>query len=234
MNTTNQLVEVVIVTYSVDQQRCVDLIRSIRQQGFISKNVQINIVVNDTPDVYDRFTHSVQGIENIKTFIGSEFDVQPTRGWLSQQWIKLAVAKNIKTPWYIVVDSDQKMWPGYAVELEDWYQDSRAYYKPVALQTMEQGDYHWFAEYYKNAAKFWDTSIDKYADNLLGDIPPVMMHTKSVVDMLAHCDKSLIFKNLVHEFGLYWTYLIKENLVEKLYTPILNLSKKHQLIHERV
>jgi hypothetical protein len=234
MNTTDQLVEVVIVTYSVDQQRCVDLIHSIRQQGFISKNIQINVIVNDTPDVYNNFTRSVKDIENVKTFIGSSFGIQPTRGWLSQQWIKLAVAKNIKTPWYIIIDSDQKMWPDHAVELEDWYQDSRAYYKPVALQTIEQSDYHWFAMYYKNAAKFWDIDLDKYANTLLSETPPIMMHTESVVTMLDHCNKSLILKRLTHEFGLYWTYLIKENLVEKLYTPILNINKKHQLIHERV
>jgi hypothetical protein len=233
MNTDNQLVEVVIVTYSLDLQRCVDLIRGIRQQGFIGKNVQINIIVNDTLDVYDRFTHSIQGIEHIKTFIGSEFDIQPTRGWLSQQWIKLAVAKNIKTPWYIIIDSDQKMWPGYAVELEDWYQDSRACYKPITLATLES-DFYWFAEYYKNAAKFWNINIDDHANTLLSETPPVMMHTESVVNMLAHCDKSLILNRLTHEFGLYWTYLIKENLVEKLYSPILNSNKKHQLIHERV
>jgi hypothetical protein len=231
---TDQLVEVVIVTYSVDQQRCVDLIRSIRQQGFIDKDIQINVIVNDAPDVHDRFVHSVQDIKNIKIFIGSEFDVQPTRGWLSQQWIKLAVAKIIKTPWYIIIDSDQKMWPDHAVELLDWYQDSRACYKPVDLETLEQSDYHWFAEYYKNAAKFWGTGIDKYADNLLSETPPVMMHTESVSNMLAHCNKSIILKRLTHEFGLYWTYLIKENLVDKLYTPILNVNKKHQLIHERV
>jgi hypothetical protein len=230
----SDLVEVVIVTYTVDQQRCVDLIRSIRQQGFIDKDIQINVVVNDTPDVYDQFIHSVGSIENIKTFIGSDFGIQPTRGWLSQQWIKLAVAKTIKTPWYIIIDSDQKMWPEHAVELSDWYQDSRAYYKPVELETLEQSDCHWFAEYYKNAAKFWDTSIDKYANNLLSETPPVMMHTESVVNMLAHCNKSIILKTFTHEFGLYWTYLIKENLVEKLYSPILSINKKHQLIHERV
>ena len=234
MNTTNQLVEVVIVTYSVDQQRCVDLIHSIRQQGFISKNIQINVIVNDTSDVYNNFTHSVQDIENVKTFLGSEFEVAPTRGWRSQQWTKLAIAKNIKSPWYVVIDSDQKMYPDHIIELEDWYQDSRACYKPVALQTIEQGDYKWFAEYYKNAAKFWNISLDKYANSLLSETPPVMMHTESVVNMLLHCNKSLIFKNLVHDFGLYWTYLIKENLIEKLYTPILNVNKKHLLIHERV
>ena len=234
MNTNNQLIEVVIVTYLLDLRRCIDLIRSIRQQGFIDKNVQINIVVNDTPDVYNRFTHSIQDIENIKTFIGSEFDVQPTRGWLSQQWIKLAIAKTIKTPWYIIVDSDQKMWPDQPVELADWYQDSRAFYKPITLTTLEKSDCCWFAEYYKNAAKFWNINIDKYVDNLLSETPPVMMHTESVVNMLAHCDKSIILKKLTHEFGLYWIYLIKHDLVKKLYTPILNVNKKHQLIHERV
>jgi hypothetical protein len=233
MNTTD-LVEVVIVTYSTDQQRCVDLIRSIRQQGFFDKDIQINVIVNDVPDVYDRFIHGVHDIKNIKTFIGSEFGIQPTRGWLSQQWIKLAVAKIIKTTWYVIIDSDQKMWPDHAVELSDWYQDSRAYYKPVDLATLEQSDYHWFAEYYKNAAKFWDVDIDKYANNLLSETPPVMMHTESVVNMLAHCNKSIILKTFTHEFGLYWSYLIKENLVDKLYTPILNVNKKHQLIHERV
>ena len=135
---------------------------------------------------------------------------------------------------YVVIDSDQKMRLDYIIELEDWYQDSRACYRPVALQTIEQSDYHWFATYYKNAAKFWEIELDKYANILLSETPPIMMHTESVVNMLLHCDKSLIFKNLVHEFGLYWTYLIKENLVEKLYTPILNISKRHQLIHERV
>jgi hypothetical protein len=231
---TNQLVEAVIVTYSVDQQRCIDLIRSIRQQGFIDRKIQINVIVNDTLDVYNRFTHSVQDIENIKTFISSDFGVQSTRGWLSQQWIKLAVAKIIKTPWYVIIDSDQKMWPDHAVELSDWYQDSRACYKPITLTTLEQSDCCWFAEYYKNAAKFWNINIGKHANNLLSETPPIMMHTESVVNMLTHCNKSLIFKRFTHEFGLYWTYLIKENLVEKLYTPILNLTKKHQLIHERV
>ena len=233
MNTNNQLVEVVIVTYSLDLQRCIDLIRSIRQQGFINKNIQINIVVNDTPDVYNRFMHSIQDIENIKTFIGSEFDAQPTRGWRSQQWVKLAIAKIIKTPWYVIVDSDQKMWPDQPVGLTDWYQDFRAYYKPVSLTELTTRN-PVFAEYYTNSAKFWNINIDKYVDNLLSETPPVIMHTESVQAMLSYCDKSLILKNLVHEFGLYWTYLIKQDLVNKLYCPILNISKKHQLIHERV
>ena len=231
---STDLVEVVIVTYQLDLQRCVELINSIRNQQFIDKDIQINVVINDTLDVYEKFNGLVHGIKNIKTFIGTDFEIQPTRGWLSQQWIKLAIAKTIKTPWYVIVDSDQKMWPDQPVELADWYQDSRAFYKPITLTTLEQSDCCWFAEYYKNSAKFWNINIDKYVDNLLSETPPVMMHTESVVNMLAHCDKSIILKKITHEFGLYWNYLIKHDLVEKLYTPILNVNKKHQLIHERV
>jgi hypothetical protein len=231
---STDLVEVVIVTYQLDLQRCVELINSIRNQQFIDKDIQINVVINDTLDVYEKFNGLVHGIKNIKTFIGTDFEILSTRGWVSQQWIKLAIAKNIKTPWYIIIDSDQKIWPGHPVDLADWYQNTRAYYKTIALESLEQGSCSWFAEYYKNAAKFWNINIDEYSNNLLSETPPVMMHTESVQNMLSHCNKSLILKNLVHEFGLYWTYLIRENLVHKLYTPISDINKKHQLIHQRV
>ena len=234
MTLDNNFAEIVIVSYRVDTDRCIELVKSIRSQGFFTKDIKITVVVNDEIDVLNQHVDNLQEINNVAVYHGRDLDIDHTRGWLSQQWIKLAVAKNVKTPWYIIIDSDQKMWPDHAVELSDWYQDSRACYKPVKLETLEQSDYHWFAEYYKNAAKFWDTSIDKYANNLLSETPPVMMHTDSVVNMLAHCDKSIILKKRIHEFGLYWTYLIKQNLVEKLYTPLLNINKKHQLIHERV
>jgi hypothetical protein len=234
MNPTD-LVEVVIVTYQLDIQRCIDLINSIRSQKFIDKNIQINVVVNDTLDVYENFISLTQEIKNIKIFTGSDFGIQypDKNGWYTQQWIKLAIAKNIKTPWYIIIDSDQKMWAGHVIELSDWYQDSRAYYKTISLTKLTTGNPR-FVKYYTNAADFWNVNIDQHVDVLLSETPPVMMHTESVQNMLGYCNKSIILKNLVHEFGLYWTYLIKENLVEKLYTPILSINKKHQLIHERV
>jgi len=210
------------------------LIDSIRNQQFIDKDIQINVVINDALDVYEKFNDLVHDIKNIKIFLGTNFDILHTRGWRSQQWIKLAIAKNIKTPWYIIIDSDQKIWPEHPIDLADWYQDTRAYYKTVTLESLEQGSYSWFVKYYKNAAKFWNIDIDNYSNNLLSETPPVMMHTESVRNMLLHCDKSLILENLVHEFGLYWTYLIKENLVHKLYIPISDVNKKHQLIHQRV
>ena len=234
MTLDNNFAEIVIVSYRVDTDRCIELVKSIRSQGFFAKDIKITVVVNDEVNVFNQHVENLQKINDVTVYHGQDLGIEHARGWLSQQWIKLAVAKIIKTPWYVIIDSDQKMWPGQSIELADWYQDSRACYKPITLTTLEQSDCCWFAEYYKNAAKFWDTSIDKYANNLLSETPPVMMHTDSVVNMLAHCDKSIILKKRIHEFGLYWTYLIKQNLVEKLYTPLLNINKKHQLIHERV
>lgn len=230
------LVEVVIVTYDLDLQRCVDLISSMRDQQFIDKNIHINVIVNDTIEINEKFSSLTQEVKNIKIFNGTDFgiDYPDKNGWYTQQWIKLAIAKNIKTPWYVIVDSDQKLHQNYAVELRDWYHNDRAFYKTISLSELATGN-PGFVKYYTNAASFWNVNIDKHADILLSETPPVMMHTESVQNMLNHCDKSLILKNRVHEFGLYWTYLIKENLVEKLYSPVDNIVyKKHRLIHERI
>jgi hypothetical protein len=230
------LIEVVIVTYSVDLQRCVDLINSMRDQQFIDKNIQINVVVNDTVEITEKFSSLTQEITNIKIFNGTDFGIEShtNNDWYTQQWIKVAIARNIKTPWYVIVDSDQQLHQDYDVELTDWYYNNRAFYKTISLSELATGNPR-FVEYYTNAARFWNVDIDKHADILLSEIPPVIMHTESVQNMLNHCNKSLILEGHVHEFGLYWTYLIKENLVEKLYSPIENIvCKKHQLIHKRI
>lgn len=224
-------VEIVIISYRVDLNQCVELVKSIREHGFINKDIVINIVVNDDNQVLLQHKQALQDIHNIKIHHGADFDISFTRGWLSQQWLKLAIAKHISTPWYIILDSDQCLWSQYVtVEHDHWFVDNKAYYKQTQIDSLLQH----FQKYWHNAAEHWGVNLTNSSQKLLSEIPPVAMHTQTVCNMLNHCDKSLFVKhNLVHEFGLYWTYLIKENLVDKLYVPFESLDKTNILRHGR-
>jgi hypothetical protein len=227
-------VELVLVSYHQDLDQCVKLIESIRLRGFIDHTIKINVVVNDSHDVYSQHVSKLTHINNITVYHGVDFGISYTRGWLSQQWLKLAIASMIKTPWYIIIDSDQCLWPdSVPVEWHHWFVGDRAYCKISDLDSIAQNR-QFFKDYWYHAADYWKINLDNFSQKLLSETPPVAMHTKTVQRMLTHCDKSLFRKhNLVHEFGLYWTYLIKENLIDQLYVPFESLNKTNVLRHGR-
>jgi Family of unknown function (DUF6492) len=231
-------VELVMVSYHRDLDQCIQLIESIRVDGFIDRNININVVVNDSQDVYAQHVSKLAHINNITVYHGANFGISHTRGWLSQQWLKLAIANVIKTPWYIIIDSDQCLWPGSApVTWDHWFTQEqnniKAYYKTLNFQEVVDKKLP-FEKLWKNAAYHWQVDTNQFGAGLLSETPPVAMHTETVQRMLNYCDKSLFRKHdLVHEFGLYWTYLIKENLIDQLYVPFETLDKTNLLRHGR-
>lgn len=231
MKSADNQTELVIISYRVDLDQCVQLIKSIREHGFINRDIVINVVVNDSPDVLLQHKEALGHIHNVKVLHGADFNISYTRGWLSQQWLKLAVAKHISTPWYIIIDSDQCLWSQCTtIEHDHWFVDNKAYYKETRIDSFLQQ----FQQYWHNAAKHWGIKLDSVSQTLLSETPPVAMHTQTVCNMLDHCDKNLFVKhNLVHEFGLYWTYLIKENLIDQLYVPFESLDRTNVLRHGR-
>lgn len=224
--------ELVIVTYHKDLDRSSKLIKSLRSDTWFGGDLYINLVVNDEPAVYDAAKSAVAGIDNITVYLGQDFGVGPAQGWRTQQWIKLAISQYIDTDWYMVIDSDQVIWDGVKVDLDDWFCDNKARYKSQPI--LDYVDTPWFAQYYKNAAAFWGIDSFEQYQNVLSETPPVMFHTTTVLDMLQHCNSKLIIGNKVHEAGLYWCYIIKQQLVDQLYLPFDSLNHRNQLMEIRV
>jgi hypothetical protein len=231
----NDLVEIAIVTYEPDVIQCVELVNSIRQHGFIQKDIKINIIVNDTDRVFHQVTDLLYNVNNIKIHKVSDFDnidVSNQPGWWTQQYFKLAVAKFIDSPWYVIIDSDQGLW-GLPVVFEDWFLDNGqqvlARYSPVSFKKFVDQQQPWFIEFWKNAADHWKVDIHNN-ELLLSETPPVFMNTVAVKNLMSECDISLlILKQVCHEFALYWCYLIKKDLVKNLYIPLTKFSAAHKL-----
>jgi hypothetical protein len=229
------LVEVAIVTYEPDLDQCVELVNSIREYGFIQRDIKINVIVNDTDLVFQRAAELLCNVTNIKIHKLSDFDVGPggnRSGWWTQQYLKLAIAKFIDSPWYAIIDSDQGLW-GLSVTFDDWFltvdQQVLARYTPVSFEKFSERQQPWFIEYWKKAADFWQINLQNN-DLLLSETPPVFMNTNAVKNLISECDvAAMILKQVCHEFALYWSYLIKKDLVKTLYVPLTSFSAAHRL-----
>jgi hypothetical protein len=236
VNLDNNFAEIVIVSYQVDIDRCTDLVKSIRSQGFLAKDIKITVVVNDEIDIFDQHVKNLQDISNVAVYHGQEFGVSRQRGWWTQQWIKLEVSKKVSAPWYIVIDSDQRLWAdAEAVGWQHWFVQENekilAYYKTLDLDEAVLKCSP-FVKYWNNAETFFEINFDSHKSRLLNEKPPTVFHTDSVRKMLSQCDKGLIVKhNKMHEVGLYWAFLIKENLINDLYRPF-DCSTPQNLLQE--
>ena len=225
--------ELVIVTYSKDFDRSIALVRSLRSEIWFGGNLRIHLVVNDTAAIFDAVKSAVSDIQDVLVYLGQQLGIGPCQGWRSQQWIKLAMSKHIATDWYMVIDSDQLIWNSVNVALDDWFCDHKARYKSKTINDFVANP--WFAQYYQNAADFWGIeNFNQYQHNLLSETPPVMFHTATVKNMLPHCDSKLITGDKVHEAGLYWCYLIKQQLIDQLYQPFDSVNHCNQLMERRV
>jgi len=227
------LVELVVVTYENDLMQCVELIKSIRDYGFVQKDIKINLVINDTDLIYQQAIDLFCDVSNIKIYQRSDFGGLTwlnDAGWLTQQYLKLAIARLIDTPWYITVDSDQGLWQE-SITFDDWFlleeNSVKARYKSISFN--EQGN-QCFRDFWRRVADFWNIADIENHTQLLSEKPPVVMHTAEVNSMMDHSNViSPILNAQFHEYGAYWGYLIKQNRIENLYVPLQKMTKSHLL-----
>lgn len=225
--------ELVIVTYNKDFDRAIALIKSLRSEIWFGGDLCIHLVVNDVAAIYDAVKSAVSDIKSVSVYLGQQLGIGHLQGWRSQQWIKLVMSKHITTDWYMVIDSDQVIWNNVKVDLPDWFCGHKAQYKNKTINDFVGNP--WFARYYQNAADFWGIeNFDQYHHKLLSETPPVMFHTATVKDMLQHCDAKLITRDNTHEAGLYWCYLIKQQLIDQLYVPFDSINHCNQLMEIRI
>jgi hypothetical protein len=220
-------VEIVIVSYERDREQCVNLVTSIRTHGFLHTDIPIKVVVNDSVDSFQGFAADLQVFPYLKVIHRAALGINSVRGWLSQQWLKLAVARLIEAEWYVILDSDQGLWLNDPpVEFNDWFYNNKAYYKPVKLSQLCPE----FQRYWTNAADFWQIDLNSFGELLLSETPPMVFHTQTVLDMLQYVNKKMFIVDAnIHEAGLYWSFVMKSNLRERLYLPFNTISKKNLL-----
>ena len=227
------LVELVVVTYEHDLAQCVELIKSIRDYGFIQKDIKINLVINDTDLVWQQAIDLLCHVSDIKIHKLSDLGVSTWdnhSGWWTQQYLKLAVARLIDTPWYITIDSDQGLWQ-QSITFDDWFlleeNSVKARYKSIPFN--EHGN-QCFRDFWTRVADFWDIPNIENHTQLLSETPPVVMNTAAVKKMMDHGNVlTTILNEQFHEYGAYWGYLIKQNCIEQLYVPVQKITKSHLL-----
>jgi hypothetical protein len=161
-----------------------------------------------------------------------EFKDNPSiSGWYKQQIIKLAIAKHIKTDYYLTLDDD--VFCNKYFSYSDLFFNNKAYvnteklsdytelYKPHFAQNEWKIKYNRLK---KSSTLINYTRKNKYKDQSYGETP-VLLHTKNVLALL----KELTFFHKSWftilsttkgwtEYALYFQYLEKHNLLNEYYT----------------
>lgn len=216
----NHRAEIVIVTYLPDFDNTVRLVRDIRQQNYLYKDITIHVVVNDIESNLRLFEHLVDGLD-VQTYPASEFGIyaEQGRGWVMQQYIKLAVSDRICSPWYLIFDGDQSLWNiGRSVEEQDWFVDQRAYCKVTDLSEYQRNRSPLMKRFQESAELLGMDLLQ--VEYLLNDKPPVMMHTETVRKLLDEVGDTPLRSGRVTEFSLYWLYLVQQGLDQVLYQTL--------------
>jgi hypothetical protein len=215
----NPCVEIAIVTYHRDFDTTKSLIADIKQYQYMH-TCRIRLIVNDSLDHYQTLLRNMP-TSNIHVYHCREFGVDlgdaQQYGWMTQQWLKLAIANIVHTPWYLVIDADQRIWPNDPVTENTWFHQGRAWCKLQRISYL-QSIGSTLLPLYELSANF--LGMDLYQHQyMLNDKPPVMLHTATVKQLLTEHDCTFLKRGNGTEFSLYWLYVLKKGLDKRLYRP---------------
>ncbi len=145
------------------------------------------------------------------------------RGWHKQQILKLAVASQVATTWYITLDADVLC--TRRVDEAFLFPDGKAIWQ------RERADLHW---------KWWTTSqqvlgcgLDLEDGTPMFGVTPALLHGPSVMALTAFLSgkhpegdwaRMLLDrkKEVWTEYSLYWTYLLMQGLTGQYYSTSPN------------
>jgi hypothetical protein len=206
--------EVVLVSYDRDFDRAIACINSIRKYGILDHQIKINLVVNDSKKIFEKFKSTVN---NAVVWHHSEIsDWNMELNWWSQQWFKLAISRHIKTSWYMIIDSD--IIQTSTVHRQDCFKDGRAYCKlnPVTCYDTDSPEHRYFRGFLMKACKKWNVPLQN-VNWIMREVPPSIFHTTTARNLLDECDQTIFYRKATCEFFLYWIYVISKNLQDRLY-----------------
>lgn len=211
------MLSIVVMTYHKDFEKLDRCLSSLDVHA--DKNIPIIVILNDPKTYLDDLERITQKHRVTKIYCADEIaDWSDPLDWWSQQWFKLAISKNMTTPWYLLVDSDDV----FVKDLEDsaiFDQDrAKCLTEPIACVTERN---NWLIKWLSNSRR--RLNLQELPKNTLGNLTPMMMHTHTVRQLCQNVDASWFDstdpENRVSEFYLYHAWLEKQGLFDKLYSP---------------
>lgn len=165
-------------------------------------------------------------------------------GWHAQQLIKLSIAEKISTAFYVTLDSDIFCFRPFSAK--DLFTRNKALlniekkrdYKRIYTKTIAKGEYHAKKNRYRNSSEMIDYMRPTMKRHYFHGETPVIMHTKSVLDLAHYIEKKFEkpWKSILAqsrswtEYSLYFQFLEKQGILNKIYrkkscNTILNLEQ---------
>lgn len=145
--------------------------------------------------------------------IVKESVVNKTAGWYLQQILKLGAANIVKTPLYLVLDSDCFLTKPFA------YQD--LFYEGKILLDKEPWTNH--PDWWLDVTKIIDIPFTKLAAQLTIAVTPQILITEAACELLDYLGQKAPKKSwdeylssqFFTEFTLYWLFLLKTNKIDR-------------------
>lgn len=142
-----------------------------------------------------------------------------TAGWARQQIAKLAISQLVRTDHYLLVDDDTILTKPFL------YTDLFANDARLRLNKSDTMDFPFFFLW---SNQLLDFDFDKVQDaKYYMGITPEIFHTQTVRDIVKYLVTRYgntklwqlkLQDNKFTEYGLYWIWLIKHGMIEKMYT----------------
>lgn len=212
--------DIVIVSYLRDLFKLSRCLRSLRSNNYF-KNSTFKIIVNDSDDVAEKFIRKFKRIPSINIYKSTDIDstitTPRTDGWLTQQVLKLAACRIVSTDWYLVLDSDFTMIKNSVIGDCDFFVSELAKCELRKI-TEYQNPFDQYAAFAYNCYAVQPT-VDS---SILREKPPILLHRRTVEEMLLTFDPGWILESKSCEFHLYWCFVLSRQLDSTLYAPIDN------------
>lgn len=201
----------VIVTYLKDIEKLHKCVSSILQYGAIFK--EIIIVVNDEAHTMSEFDCFKQDPRIVILHYTEVTEWPGTLDWWSQQYFKIAISNKIKTPWYLILDSDD-----FIIEElleEKLFCENKAYHGMEDRWQIDNSQHGDFLSYLKNAYKHWNN--DSLPAQTMGCLTPFNFNTKVAKDIASLVTPDMFNTRFTFEFYLYFSYLDSNKMFYDLY-----------------
>jgi len=157
-------------------------------------------------------------------------NIEAEKGWYKQQIIKLKMAIVVKTPYYLVLDSDHYL--NQPFEYGNLFHNDKIKYSNEPWQTENSNHFSTNSRWWLESCKILDFPPEKlHGESHLMGVTPQLLITEFVVDLiedLYHRHNKKINKNSnwqhflcqnkFTEFTLYWIYLMSRKIHDIHYT----------------
>jgi hypothetical protein len=223
------MLDVIIPTCAADREQAEILLRSLDTFAAADLVGSLNLVCVDRPESLDSMralrAHKFQPRTTYLELGDLGLTSSPTpyaNGWVVQQMAKLIFARFAKTDFYLALDS--KNFARETVRFADLVQQGRA---GAFLEDVEIHDAWWRGSMRMLKHRRFDRRPGRLA---LSAATPVLLHTRTVREMLNGLERAYgkpfedIFsrRTMLHrsypiEFTLYYTYLDRECLFDRLH-----------------